>query len=198
MNMPTALPPSALDQLFRGARTHNGFAIEAIADDTLHALYDLMKWGPTSANSCPVRIVFARSAEAKEKLRPALIPGNVDKTMAAPVTAIVGRDLDFFEHLPRLFPAADARSWFVGKPPLIEHTAMLNASLQGAYLIVAARALGLDCGPMSGFDSAKVDSAFFPGKNIKSFMLVNLGHGDPAKVYPRGPRFDFAEVCRID
>lgn len=196
--MPTALPPPALDQLFRIARTHNGFAAEAIADDTLRALYDLMKWGPTSANCCPARIVFARSAAAKEKLRPALMPGNVDKTMAAPATAIIGRDLDFYEHLPRLFPAADARSWFAGNQPLIEHAAMLNASLQGAYLIVAARALGLDCGPMSGFNAEMVDAAFFAETRIKSFMLVNLGHGDPAKVYPRGPRFDFADVCRID
>jgi 3-hydroxypropanoate dehydrogenase len=196
--MPTVLPPATLDRLFRTARTHNGFAAEALADDTLHTLYDLLKWGPTSANCCPARIIFVRSREAKEELRPALMPGNVDKTMAAPVTAIVGRDLEFYQHLPRLFPAADARSWFVGKQPLIEHTAMLNASLQGAYLIIAARALGLDCGPMSGFNAEMVDAAFFAGTRVKSFMLVNLGHGDPAKVYPRSPRFDFAEVCRVE
>jgi 3-hydroxypropanoate dehydrogenase len=196
--MPAPLPPATLDQLFRAARTHNGFAAEPISDEALHTLYELMKWGPTSANCCPARIVFVRSAEAKEKLRPALMPGNVDKTMTAPATAIIGRDLDFHEQLPRLFPAADARSWFVGNQPLIEHAAMLNASLQGAYLILAARALGLDCGPMSGFNSAKVDAAFFPDSKVKSFMLVNLGHGDPAKLYPRGPRLDFTEVCRID
>jgi 3-hydroxypropanoate dehydrogenase len=196
--MTKPLPLATLDQLFLTARTHNGFAAEPISDETLHTLYDLMKWGPTSANCCPVRMVFVRSAEAKEKLRPTLMPGNVDKTMKAPVTAIVGRDLDFYERLPRLFPAADARSWYVGKQPLIEHTAMLNASLQGAYLIVAARALGLDCGPMAGFDSTKVDAAFFADSKVKSFMLVNLGHGEPTKLHPRGPRFDFAEVCRID
>jgi 3-hydroxypropanoate dehydrogenase len=196
--MTTPLAPPALDQLFRAARTYNGFSAEPLSDETLQALYDLMKWGPTSANSCPARIVFVRSPAAKEKLRPALIAGNVDKTMAAPATAIVGRDLDFHQHLPRLFPAADAKSWFTGNQPLIEHSAMLNASLQGAYLILAARALGLDCGPMSGFDSTQVDAAFFAGTKVKSFMLVNLGRGDPSKVYPRGPRFDFAEVCRID
>ena len=126
------------------------------------------------------------------------MPGNVNKTMAAPVTALVGRDLDFHEHLPKLFPSADARSWFVGKQAFIAHSAMLNASLQGAYLIVAARSLGLDCGPMSGFNAEMADQAFFAGTHIKSFMLVNLGHGDPSKLYPRGPRFEFDEVCRIE
>lgn len=196
--MHTPLPPQSLDQIFRAARTHNGFAPEPVSDETLHALHDLMKWGPTGANSCPARVVFIRSREAKEKLRPALMAGNVDKTMAAPVTALIGRDLDFHEHLPRLFPHADAKSWFVGKEAVIAHTAMLNASLQGAYLIVAARSLGLDCGPMSGFDSEIADRAFFAGTRIKSFMLVNLGHGDPSKLHPRGPRFEFAEVCRIE
>jgi 3-hydroxypropanoate dehydrogenase len=192
------LSEQALDQLFRTARTHNGFAPEPVSDETLHSLHDLMKWGPTSANSCPARIVFIRSSGAKEKLRPCLAPGNVDKTMAAPVTALIGRDLEFYEHLPRLFPHADARSWFVGRDAFIAHAAMLNASLQAGYLIVAARSLGLDCGPMSGFDPEMADAAFFAGSRVKSFMLVNLGHGDPSKVYPRGPRFDFDEVCRID
>lgn len=196
--MNPALPPEAMDQLFRMARTYNGFLDRAVADETLHALHDLMKWGPTSANSCPLRIVFIRSREAKEKLRPSLMPGNVDKTMAAPVTALLGHDLDFYEHLPRLFPAVDARSWFVGNAPLIQASATLNGALQAAYLIVAARALGLDCGPMSGFDSGMADAAFFAGTNVKSFMLCNLGHGDPAKLYPRGPRFDFNEVCAIE
>lgn len=192
------LSDAALDQLFRTARTFNGFRDEPVGDETLHALYELMKWGPTSANGCPMRVVFARSPAAKEKLRPALSTGNLDKTMKAPVTAIVGRDLDFFEHLPRLYPATDARSWYVGNPPLIEHTALVNGTLQAAYLILAARSLGLDCGPMGGFNSAMVDAAFFAGTRIKSIVLVNLGYGDPAKVYPRGPRFDFAEVCRIE
>jgi 3-hydroxypropanoate dehydrogenase len=196
--MPAPLPPASLDQLFRDARTHNGFADQTISDETLHELYDLMKWGPTGANACPARIVFIRSREAKEKLRPTLMPGNVDKTLAAPVTALIGRDLAFYEHLPRLFPHVDARSWFVGKDAFIRHNALLNAALQAAYLIVAARSLGLDCGPMSGFDAAAADAAFFAGTEIKSFMLVNLGRGDPAKLHPRGPRFDFAEVCRIE
>ena len=192
------LSDPALDQIFRSARTHNGYAAEPVSDETLRALHDLMKWGPTSANCCPARIVFIRSREAKEKLRPTLMPGNVDKTMAAPMTALIGRDLDFYQHLPRMFPHADAKSWFVGKEAFIAHTAMLNACLQAGYFIVAARALGLDCGPMSGFDAAMADAAFFAGTQIKSFMLVNLGHGEPSKLYPRGPRFDFDEVCRIE
>ncbi len=194
--MTSALSAEALDQLFRTARTHNGFS-GPVTDDDLRRLFDLMKWGPTSANSCPARFVFIRSKEAKEKLRPCLIPGNVDKTMAAPVTALVAYDLAFYEHLPRLFPHANAKSWFVGNEPLTRHAAFLSAALQGAYLIVAARALGLDCGPMSGFDAAAADAAFFAGTPVKSFMLVNLGRGDPAKLYPRSPRFAFEEVCRI-
>ncbi len=196
--MSQRLDDAALDQLFRTARTFNGFRDEPVGDETLHALYDLMKWGPTSANGCPMRVVFARSAEAKEKLRPALSPGNLDKTMKAPVTAVVGRDLDFYEHLPRLYPATDARSWFVGNEPLIERTAMVSGTLQAAYLILAARALGLDCGPMGGFDAALVDAAFFAGTRVKSIVLINMGYGDPAAVYARGPRLDFAEVCRIE
>ena len=192
------LPATDLDQIFRNARTHNGFAAEPVSEVTMRALYDLMKWGPTSANCCPARFVFIRSPAAKEKLRPCLMPGNVDKTMAAPVTVLIGRDLEFYEHLPRLFPHADARSWFVGKPAHIEHTALVNASLQAAYLIIAARALGLDCGPMAGFDAAMADAAFFAGKPIRSFVLVNLGRGESSKVYPRGPRFEFDEVCRIE
>jgi 3-hydroxypropanoate dehydrogenase len=196
--MNAKLSEPALDQLFRTARTFNGFRDQPVGDETLKALYDLMKWGPTSANSCPMRIVFVRSPAAKEKLRPALAAGNLDKTMKAPVTAIVGRDLDFYEHLPRLYPAADARSWFVGNESLIKHTALVSGTLQAAYLILAARSLGLDCGPMGGFDSGVVDAAFFAGTHVKSIVLINLGYGDPAAVYPRGPRFDFAEVCRIE
>jgi 3-hydroxypropanoate dehydrogenase len=196
--MKPRLPDTALDQLFRTARTFNGFADRPVEEATLHALHDLARWGPTAANCCPMRIVFVRSAEAKEKLRPALSPGNVDKTMKAPVTAVVGRDLDFYEHLPRLYPATDAKSWFVGNDATITHTAMLSGTLQAGYLILAARALGLDCGPMGGFNAEMADAAFFAGTRVKSFVLINLGYGDPAKVYPRGPRFDFAEVCRIE
>lgn len=194
----SALPDSALDQLFRKARSHNRFLDEAIDDDTLRALHDLMKWGPTAANSCPLRIVFIRSPEAKEKLRPTLDPGNVDKMLSAPATALLGRDLEFHEHLPKLFPHTDARSWFAGNDALIEQSATLNAALQGAYLILAARSLGLDCGPMSGFTPELADAAFFPGTKVRSFMLVTLGRGDPAALFSRGPRFEFDEVCRIE
>jgi 3-hydroxypropanoate dehydrogenase len=193
------LDESALDTLFRNARTYNGFDGRPVADETLRALYDLLRWGPTAANSCPARFVFVGSREAKERLRPALSPGNVDKTMAAPVTAIIAYDLEFYEQLPRLDPQTDARSWFAGKPEEhIRSNAFRGGTLQGAYLIVAARALGLDCGPMGGFDNAAVDAAFFPGGKIKSNFLCNLGYGDPAKVYPRNPRLGFAEACRIE
>jgi 3-hydroxypropanoate dehydrogenase len=191
------LDDTALDQLFRSARTHNGWLPAPVTDDELHALYELMKWAPTSANCSPARIVFVRTREGKERLRPALSPGNLDKTMAAPVTAIIGHDLAFYEKLPQLFPHTDARSWFVGKPALIETTAFRNGSLQGAYFILAARALGLDCGPMSGFDNAKVDAEFFAGTSIRSNFLCNLGHGDPAKLFARSPRLAFDEACRI-
>jgi 3-hydroxypropanoate dehydrogenase len=196
--MKAKLSDAALDQLFRTARTFNGFSDQPVADETLHALYDLMKWGPTSANSCPMRVVFVRSPAAKERLRPALAPGNLDKTMKAPVTAIVGRDLEFYEHLPRLYPATDARSWFIGNEALIDRTSLVSGTLQAAYMILAARSLGLDCGPMGGFDATMVDNAFFAGTQVKSIVLINLGYGDPAKVYPRGPRFDFNEVCHIE
>jgi 3-hydroxypropanoate dehydrogenase len=196
--MNPALPETALDQLFRAARSHNGFLDEPVGDDALHALHELVKWGPTAANSCPLRIVFVRSAEAKERLRPALAPGNVAKMLSAPVTALLGRDMAFYEHLPRLFPHADAKSWFAGKDAAIDESARLNSALQAGYLILAARSLGLDCGPMSGFTSAVADAAFFAGTPIKSFMLVTLGRGDPARLFPRSPRFDFADVCRIE
>ncbi len=195
--MPSRLPDAALDQLFRNARSHNGFIDEPIGEDTLKALYELAKWGPTAANTCPLRIVFIRSHEAKERLRPALAPGNVAKAMSAPVVALLGRDMTFHEHLPRLFPHVDAKSWFVGNQPLIEESARLNASLQAAYLILAARALGLDCGPMSGFKPELADQAFFADSTVRSFMLLALGRGDPNKLFPRSPRFDFDDVCRI-
>jgi 3-hydroxypropanoate dehydrogenase len=196
--MSEKLAESALDQLFRTARTYNAFLPKEVTDEQLHALYDLAKFGPTSANSSPMRVVFVKSAEAKEKLKPFLSEGNRAKTMAAPVTAIVANDHAFHEHLPKLFPHADARSWFAGNQPHIDTTAFRNATLQGAYLIIAARALGLDCGPMSGFDNAGVDQAFFAGTTIKSNFLINIGYGDASRdLFPRSPRFSFDEVCRI-
>ncbi|MRR49749.1 MAG: malonic semialdehyde reductase [Rhodocyclaceae bacterium] len=195
--MPSPLDPVAFDQLFRQARTHNAWLDQPVSEDQLRTLYSLMKWGSTSANCSPARLVFVTSAEAKARLKPALLPGNVDKTMAAPVTAIIGMDLDFPDALPRLFPHADARSWFIGNEALIEATAFRNSSLQGAYLMLAARSVGLDCGPMSGFDAALVEQEFFPGGRIKANFLCNLGYGDPSALYPRGPRLDFDEAARI-
>jgi 3-hydroxypropanoate dehydrogenase len=195
--MSRPLDDAALDQLFRSARTHNGWLPQPVTDDDLRALYDLMKMGPTSANCSPARIVFLRTPEAKARLRPALSPGNLDKTISAPVTAIIGHDMSFYEKLPQLFPHADARAWFAGKPELIASTAFRNGTLQGAYLMLAARAIGLDCGPMSGFDAAKVDAEFFAGTEIKTNFLCNLGHGDPAKLFARSPRLAFDDACTL-
>jgi 3-hydroxypropanoate dehydrogenase len=192
------LTDQALDTLFRNARTHNGWLDQPIADETLHQLFDLLKMAPTSANSQPARFVFVKSAAAKAKLKPALLESNVEKTMTAPVTVIVGTDFAFYEHLPKLFPHADARSWFVGNQTLIDSTAFRNASLQGAYLMLAARALGLDCGAMSGFNAELVDQRFFEGTTVRSNFLVNLGFGDVSKLFGRSPRFEFAEACRIE
>jgi 3-hydroxypropanoate dehydrogenase len=191
------LNDEALDLLFRKARTHNAWQDRPVTDQTLHELYDLMKMGPTSANSSPARIVFVRSAEAKAKLLTAVAPGNTEKTKTAPVTAIIAQDLEFYEKLPKLFPHADAKSWFAGNQKLIQETASRNAILQGAYLILAARALGVDAGPMSGFDNAKVDELFFAGTSWKSNFLLNLGHGDEQKLFPRSPRLSFEEACKI-
>lgn len=187
----------ALDQLFRSARTHNGWLDRPVPDNLLVELHDLMKWGPTSANCWPLRTVFVKSPEAKARLLPLLMEGNRAKTEAAPVTAILGMDLAFYEKLPRLFPHTDAKAWFIGNQPLIEATAFRNSSLQGAYLMIAARALGLDCGPMSGFDAAAVDAAFFAGTQIKTNFICNLGYGDPTALFPRSPRPAFEEVCTI-
>jgi 3-hydroxypropanoate dehydrogenase len=190
--------PATLDRIFRTARTYRTWLDRPVADETLHAVYELMKWGPTTANTCPARIVFVRSPEAKKKLKPALDAGNVVQTMAAPVTAIVAYDLEFYEQMRKLAPHADVRSWFAGKPEAhLRTTALRNGSLQGGYLIIAARAVGLDCGPMSGFDNAKVDAAFFPDGKVESNFLCNLGYGDPAKLWPRAPRLSFAEACTI-
>ena len=193
-----ALTPAAFDQLFRQARTYNAFSGE-VDDATLHRLYDLLKWGPTTANTCPARFVFVRSADAKRRLEPALSEGNRAKTLAAPCTAIVAYDMDFYEKSPVLFPHTDSKSWFDELPDAdLATIALRNSSLQGAYLLLAARAIGLDCGPMSGFDNAKVDAAFFAGTRIRSNFLVNLGQGDPASIFPRSPRLGFAEACRIE
>src|SRR4051812_15936876 len=192
-----SLPEEALAQILTRARTHNVWLPQPVSDELLIQIYDLMKWGPTSANSSPARIVFVKSKEAKEKLLPCLAPGNVEKTRSAPVTAILAMDMEFYEKLPRLFPHTDARSWFAGNQSLIESTAFRNSSLQGGYFIIAARSLGLDCGPMSGFDNAKVDAAFFQGTSWKSNFLCNLCYGDATKLYPRAPRLDFPETCEI-
>jgi 3-hydroxypropanoate dehydrogenase len=210
--MKKVLGDDALNEIFREARTHNAWLDKRVSDDVLRQLYDLMKWGPTSANGSPGRLVFLRTPEAKERLRPALAPGNVEKTMTAPVTAIIAYDLLFFEKLPKLFPHAPGmRDLFAQNPQLVEETAKRNSTLQGAYLIIAARALGLDCGPMSGFDNAKVDEEFFgagkecegceqeffPSGHVKSNFLCNLGYGDEAKLFPRGPRLAFNEACTL-
>jgi 3-hydroxypropanoate dehydrogenase len=186
---------NALDVLFRDARTKWEYADTAVTDDELKALYDLVKMGPTSANSSPARFVFVRTPEGKEKLKPALSAGNLDKTMAAPVTVIVAQDPLFYHKLPELFPHADAKSWFSGNPDLAEETGFRNSTLQGAYLIIAARALGFDSGAMSGFDRAKVDRAFFAQNGWKSNFLINLGHPKPSEpAFPRLPRLDFADA----
>jgi 3-hydroxypropanoate dehydrogenase len=186
------------EQLFTEGRSHNRFTDEAVPDETLRAIYERMKWGPTSANCSPARIVFVRTPEAKEKLLECMSPGNLEKARSAPVTAVLGMDMEFYEKLPRLYPATDARSWFVGKPEeFIRTHALRNSSLQGAYLIMAARSLGLDCGPMGGFDAAKMDAAFFAGTAVKSNFVVALGRGVPEALRPRGPRLDFDEACRL-
>jgi nitroreductase len=188
----------AARQLFTEARTFVAWLPKPVEDDTLRALYDLMKWGPTSANTTPARFVFVRSAAEKEKLIACLAPGNVDKVRAAPVTAIIAWDERFYDLIPRLFPVMpQMKDLFTSDKALAEATAFRNGSLQGGYFILAARAVGLDCGPMSGFDNAKVDEAFFKGTSWKSNFLCNLGYGDATKLYPRGPRLGFAEACKI-
>jgi 3-hydroxypropanoate dehydrogenase len=194
----TPLTQSALDQLFLDAHTHNAWEDKPVADELLHRLYDTLRMAPTSMNCSPVRIVFVKSKAAKEKLMPALMEGNRAKTMAAPVTAIIGHDMHFYDNLPRLFPPIPgARDMFANNAALADITAFRNGTLQGAYLILAARALGLDCGPMSGFDNAAVDQLFFAGTNVRSNFICNLGYGDPKGIYPRNVRFEFAEACSI-
>jgi len=191
------LTPSALNLLFTEARTHHAWIPEKISKETLRELYDLTKWGPTAVNAGPMRVLFLQSEAAKEKLYPALMGSNVAQVRAASVTAIVAYDERFYEHLPRLFPHADVRGMFESNPEARDSTAFRNSSLQGAYLMIAARALGLDVGPMSGFDSAKVDETFFQGTFWKSNFLCNLGYGDDSKLFPRGERLSFEETCRI-
>ncbi|MGZ3237991.1 MAG: malonic semialdehyde reductase [Burkholderiaceae bacterium] len=191
------LDDASLDTLFRHARTHNVWLEKPVTDQQLHQIYDLMKWGPTSANCSPARIVFVKTPEEKEKLVACMAAGNAAKTRQAPVTAIIGMDMAFYEKLPQLFPHTDARSWFAGNQPLIDSTAFRNSSLQGGYFIMAARAVGLDCGPMSGFDADKVNATFFAGTTIKANFVCSLGYGDASKLFPRSPRLSFEEACSI-
>lgn len=195
--MSKVLNDDALDTLFREARTFNEWRDVEVEDSVLHDLHEIMKFGPTSANCCPARVVFVKSDQAKARLNPYLAEGNVDKTMSAPVTAIIGHDMEFYEKLPQLFPHTDAKSWFVGNEDLIKETAIRNGTLQGGYLIMAARALGLDCGPMSGFDTEGVEQEFFAGTQVKANFLCNLGYGDPENLFPRSPRFSFDEANSI-
>jgi 3-hydroxypropanoate dehydrogenase len=188
---------AALDILFRKARSHGVFEPDSVSDAQLHAIHEIMKHGPTTANSQPQRIIFLRSQEAKARLAPALSATNREKTLAAPVVAIFAYDLKFPDHLPRFYHNPDAKKWYTKTPEHTQETAFRNASLQAAYFMIAARAIGLDCGPMSGFDNAKVDAEFFPDGQLKSNFLCNLGKGDPSKLPPVNPRFGFDEVCRI-
>lgn len=197
LTIKTPISQEALDQLFREARTHSTWLPEPVPVELLRKVYELARLGPTSANGSPARFVFLTTPGAKALLKPALAPGNVDKTMAAPVTVIVAWDTQFHEHLPKLFPQADMRSYFVGNQALIEQTAFRNSSLQAAYFILAARALGLDCGPMSGFDADKLNAEFFPDGKWKVNLLCNLGYGDPSKLHPRNPRLNFEEASVI-
>lgn len=191
------LNDNALATLFLDARTQNGWREQDITDEQLEKIYELLKWGPTSANCSPARIVFVKSPEARDRLVACMNTGNIEKTRTAPVTAIIGMDMQFYDKLPQLFPHTDARAWFAGNQALIEATAMRNSSLQGGYFIMAARALGFDCAPMSGFDADKVNAAFFADTSVRVNFVCSIGYGDPAKVHPRGPRLPFEEACRI-
>ncbi|OOZ41548.1 malonic semialdehyde reductase [Solemya pervernicosa gill symbiont] len=191
------LSEKALDTLFREARSFSNWLDQPVNDELLHKLYDLLKMGPTAANSCPARIRFIKSSEAKQRLKPCLAEGNIEKSMSAPVVAIIGMDMTFYDQLPKLFPHTDARSWFAGKPDKIEESAFRNSSLQAAYLILAARSLGLDCGPMSGIDYPAMDAEFFPEGTIKTNFICAIGYGEPGKLHPRQPRLDFDEAAKI-
>ena len=197
MAISQSLDQTALSQLFTDARTHNSWQTKIVTDEQIEVIYELLKFAPTSVNCNPARILFIKSPEAKERLLACLTPGNLEKTRTAPVTAIIGMDLDFYEQLPKLFPHVDAKSWFVGKDAYIESTAFRNSALQVAYLIMAVRALGLDCGAMSGFDVDKVNAEFFPGGRVKVNFLLNIGYGNSASLMPRQPRPSFTEACTI-
>ncbi|MFY8093191.1 MAG: malonic semialdehyde reductase [Niveispirillum sp.] len=194
--MSEMLSDAAMDQLFRTARTFNGFTDQPVAPESLRQIHDLLRWGPTSANCCPLRILFLTTPAAKERLRPALSAGNLAKTLSAPVTAILAYDTQFAEHLPRLFPHVDARPWFAN-PDVAFETAFRNSTLQAGYFLLAARAVGLDCGPMSGFDQGKVNAEFFTDGRFKVNFICNLGYGDPPSLFERSPRFDFDDVCQV-
>lgn len=192
------LNDTALHTLFLDARTHNGWRDKPVTDAQLQQIYDLMKWGPTSANCSPARIVFVKSPEAKERLLACMNAGNIEKTRTAPVTAVIGMDMEFYEQLPKLFPHnPDARSWFADDEEGIKSTAMRNSSLQGGYFIMAARAVGLDCAPMSGFNADKMNEAFFKGSSVKANFVCSIGYGDTSKLHARGPRLVFDEACKI-
>ena len=192
-----SLNNNALDLIFRSARTYSKWQNKAVDEDILRSVYDLMKFGATSANCCPLRIVFIKTAEEKERLKPMLPEGNIEQTMSAPVTAILGHDIEFYDYFDFLYPHADAKSWFIGNDDLVNETAFRNSSLQGAYFMIAARALGLDCGPMSGFDGNKINESFFPEGDVKVNFLCNLGYGNPESLHERNPRFEFDQVCKI-
>lgn len=194
----TTADDKTLDLIYRDARTHSAWLDKEVDDSLLVKAFDLTKMAPTSANCSPMRVVFVKSQDAKNKLKPCLAEGNVEKTMTAPVTAIFAHDMEFYEKLPKLFPHTDARSWFTGNDELIQSTAFRNGTLQAAYFMLAARAVGLDCGPMSGFDNDKLDEVFFKGTQFKSNFLCNLGYGDASKLHPRSPRFEFSEACKVE
>ena len=191
------LDQNALDTLFINARSHNGWLDKNITDEQIHQIYELMKFGPTAANTCPARITFVKSDEAKEKFKVHLDEGNVDKAMSAPAVAIISYDLEFYEKLDYLFPHTDAKSWYEGKPDKIKSVGEMNATLQGAYFMMAARSIGLDCGPMGGFNNETLDQAFFPDGKTKSIFICAIGHGDDTKIFPRSPRLSFDEACEI-
>jgi len=191
------LDSNSLDTIFRTARSQNGWLDREVSDEQIHEIYELMKFGPTAANNCPARITFLKSEDSKNRLKPHLDEGNIDKTMSAPVVAIIGYDTEFYEKLPYLFPHTDARSWFAGKPEKIVASGSMNATLQAAYFMIAARSIGLDCGPMGGFNNEGVDSEFFSDGKTKTLLICSIGYGDKSKVFPRSPRLDFSEACKV-
>ena len=191
------LDSNSLDTIFRTARSQNGWLDREVSDEQIHEIYELMKFGPTAANNCPARITFLKSEDSKNRLKPHLDEGNIEKTMSAPVVAIIGYDTEFYEKLPYLFPHTDARSWFAGKPEKIVASGSMNATLQAAYFMIATRSMGLDCGPMGGFNNEGVDNEFFSDGKTKTLLICGIGYGDESKVFPRSPRLDFSEACQV-